>query len=304
MPQPATLCIQVLEVEAEAAGGHVAPTAHVFSVATVSRVHYLVVADATARAAWVGALSSALRQHNEAQAERRRRRGAQAAAETAVPSSGMLASHSAVNLEELGGGGAGDELQASELFLHKSSRWRCRRRRVLNCRRLAFPPPPPNATSATATVATAATAAAASAAAATAPPPHPCDVVARALRLSFSAHSELDARSLATFLDAAAEVKRCNLRRLSERDRLTFFLNAYHLMVSHAHLRPGTCSLVITPFLHLTGQPRVPRARPALLLARMALLLQHHRVRGGRRHLLAVGARALHHPRQQVATQP
>ena len=76
------------------------------------------------------------------------------------------------------------------------------------------------------------------------PPPHPCDVVARALRLSFSAHSELDARSLATFLDAAAEVKRCNLRRLSERDRLTFFLNAYHLMVSHApplprHTLPG-----------------------------------------------------------------
>ena len=78
-------------------------------------MHYLVVADAAARAAWVGALTGALRQHNEAQAERRRRRGvqAQAAAEAAAPSSGMLASHSAVNLEELGGGGAGDELQAS-----------------------------------------------------------------------------------------------------------------------------------------------------------------------------------------------
>ena len=302
-------------MEAEAAGGHVAPTAHVFSVATVSRVHYLVVADAAARAAWVGALASALRQHNEAQAERRRRRGAQAAAEAAPPASGMLASHSAVNLEELGGGGAGDELQASELFLHKSSRWRCRRRRVLNCRRLAFPPPPPpNATSATAaTAATAAAstaaAAAATAAAAAAPPSHPCDIVARALRLSFSAHSELDARSLATFLDAAAEVKRCNLRRLSERDRLTFFLNAYHLMVSPAylsfptaHLRKGNMlspgNRVSPPSFCHTGQPRIPRARPALLLARMALLLQHHRVRGGWRHLLAVGARALHHPRQ------
>jgi len=119
------MCIQVLEVEAEAAGGHVAPTAHVFSVATVSRVHYLVVSDAPARLAWVDAISSALRQHSEARAERRRRSAAPAAAapaaaeaaaeaaEAAAPSSGLLASHSALSLEELGGGGAGDELQAN-----------------------------------------------------------------------------------------------------------------------------------------------------------------------------------------------
>ena len=106
------------------------------------------------------------------------------------------------------------------------------------------------------------------------PPPHPCDVVARALRLSFSAHSELDARSLATFLDAAAEVKRCNLRRLSERDRLTFFLNAYHLMVSHApplrrHMLPGYHPI------HLPYRSATPTSTPHTLPGYHPLILPH-----------------------------
>jgi len=79
--------------------------------------------------------------------------------------------------------------------------------------------------------------------------------VARALRLSFSAHAELDARSLATFLDAAAEVKTCDLGRLDEVEQLTFFLNAYHLMVTLTLALALALTLALALSLTLAGSP-------------------------------------------------
>merc|ERR1740130_1734170 len=102
--------------------------------------------------------------------------------------------------------------EAIEVFLHKSSLWQHGARRVLNCRRLTF----------------------------TGACSKPCEAVSAALRLSFAAHEEPESRqALVAFLDAAAAIKRCSLDVLSEAERICFFLNLYHLMISHAYLVLG-----------------------------------------------------------------
>jgi len=62
-------------------------------------------------------------------------------------------------------------------------------------------------------------------------------VVERALRLSFSL--EEGGGKLIEFLDAASELSSCSTASLSEAERLSFFLNLYHLMIQHAYLVLG-----------------------------------------------------------------
>ena len=65
----------------------------------------------------------------------------------------------------------------------------------------------------------------------------PCDVVERALRLSFTLDE--GGGNLIQFLDAAGEVAHCSMASLSEAERLTFSLNLYHLLIQHAYLVLG-----------------------------------------------------------------
>ncbi|GAX14092.1 hypothetical protein FisN_8Hh072 [Fistulifera solaris] len=96
----------------------------------------------------------------------------------------------------------------AEEFMHKSTMWRCKHRRLLNCARFSF---------------------------------HnrldvnedPVELVARVLRLALAGDSTR------TFLEAAALLKDTTTNNLTEERKLVFFLNLYHVMISHAFLVLG-----------------------------------------------------------------
>lgn len=96
----------------------------------------------------------------------------------------------------------------AEEFLHKSTMWRCKNRRVLNCARFSFH---------SRLVAK----------------EDPLELVTRALRLA------LDGNATRAFLEVAASLKDTVTDNLSEDKKLAFFLNLYHVMISHAFLVLG-----------------------------------------------------------------
>jgi hypothetical protein len=98
----------------------------------------------------------------------------------------------------------------SEEFLHKSSMWDCKQRRILNCRQFSF---------------------------------HKQQVDALALgkeALSRAlAREDSNVAALGEFLDCAAKLKNVNANKLNDNERLAFFLNLYHTLLIHAFLVLG-----------------------------------------------------------------
>ncbi|GMH71831.1 hypothetical protein TL16_g05758 [Triparma laevis f. inornata] len=120
-------------------------------------------------------------------------------------------------------GGVGDD--PSDGFLHKSSVFKCKKRRLLNCRKFCFRgslADDLNTGSEESGMC-------------------PNLVVAEALRCALEPHDhEGNNENLKAFLNHASELKRCHIGGLSEKAKLTFFLNLYHLMITHAYLVLGT----------------------------------------------------------------
>ncbi|CAB9531330.1 Protein of unknown function, DUF547 [Seminavis robusta] len=101
-------------------------------------------------------------------------------------------------------------------FLHKSSLWDFKHRRVLNCRRFSFR------------------------AREKASRQDPLSLAEDALHKALDPRNESDDDILVSFLDSAAKLKEANVHGLGEEERLAFFLNVYHTMVMHAYLVLGT----------------------------------------------------------------
>ena len=101
-------------------------------------------------------------------------------------------------------------------FLHKSSLWDYKHRRVLNCRRFSFRARDKSSQH------------------------NPLLLAEDALRKALDPRNESDDEILISFLDSAAKLKEANVHDLSEEERLAFFLNMYHIMVMHAYLVLGT----------------------------------------------------------------
>ena len=100
----------------------------------------------------------------------------------------------------------------SKEFLHKSSMWNCKQRRILNCRTYFFRS---NYTL------------------------DPIGQVEDALIKALDPRQESEERNLCSFLDSAAALKQVDVSTLTESERTAFFLNLYHVMIAHAFLVLG-----------------------------------------------------------------
>lgn len=101
----------------------------------------------------------------------------------------------------------------AEEFLHKSSMWNVKNRRILNCGQFCFR--------------------------AQVNVKNPLILAEEALRLALNPSSDEDYQRRRQFLSSAAVLKRANVRGLPEESRLAFFLNVYHTMIMHAFLVLG-----------------------------------------------------------------
>jgi len=101
----------------------------------------------------------------------------------------------------------------SKEFLHKSSMWNCKQRRILNCRKFSFRNPEKHL--------------------------DPIEEVQDALRKVSDYIEEPDESNLCPFLDSAASLKSVDVSILTEDERSIFFVNLYHVMIIHAFLVLG-----------------------------------------------------------------
>jgi len=102
----------------------------------------------------------------------------------------------------------------TEEFLHKSSRWSCKQRRILNCRQFSFRDQGSFEIT------------------------DPSILVADTLRLALNPDL-LEVENLQSFLNGVSCLKNVNVSQLPEEERLAFFLNLYHVMIMHAFLVVG-----------------------------------------------------------------
>jgi len=105
-------------------------------------------------------------------------------------------------------------------FLHKSSMFQCKNRKILNCAKFYFR----NDSDSNAAANPLALAE---------------DALEKALKVPMTEGAEEDLERRRAFLDSAAELKRASVDNLDEESRLAFFLNVYHVMISHAFLLLG-----------------------------------------------------------------
>jgi hypothetical protein len=87
----------------------------------------------------------------------------------------------------------------SEEFLHKSSKWKCRQRRIMNCQHLAFRAKAGSSR-------------------------HPCDMINDTLRLALGLKDRMTCDGMLSFLHAAAELKSVNVRSLTEKEKFVSFM--------------------------------------------------------------------------------
>ena len=99
----------------------------------------------------------------------------------------------------------------AEEFLHKSSMWNCKQRRILNCRTFCFRPSDQD----------------------------PIKSVQVALRQALEPQEDSEETNLRAFLTCTSLLKGVNVNGLGEKERLAFFLNLYHVMIMHAFLVLG-----------------------------------------------------------------
>jgi len=102
-------------------------------------------------------------------------------------------------------------------FLHKSSLWNCRGRRIMNCKKFTFVDVIPESNADTQS-------------------DHPCEIVEKILRKASKLNAESSNSTLCSFLDSAADLKRVDASELSETERKVFFVNLYHVMIMHAFM--------------------------------------------------------------------
>lgn len=97
-------------------------------------------------------------------------------------------------------------------FLHHSSMWHCKGRRLLNCAKFIFRQNPDL---------------------------DPLVAAEEALAEAMTTQGDEAEEKRRLFLDGAAQLKAVDVNGLNEDARLAFFLNVYHLMISHAYLVLG-----------------------------------------------------------------
>mmetsp|Transcript_47222 Transcript_47222/g.71426 ORF Transcript_47222/g.71426 Transcript_47222/m.71426 type:complete len:861 (+) Transcript_47222:24-2606(+) len=107
----------------------------------------------------------------------------------------------------------------SDEFLHKSTVWSCKQRRILNCRNFVF-------TSLGQAGVQSKTC-------------QPNEVASEALQKVLEPMEHSEEANLRAFLDSASALKAVNVSDMPESERLPFFLNLYHIMVMHAFLVLG-----------------------------------------------------------------
>lgn len=100
-------------------------------------------------------------------------------------------------------------------FLHCSSIWSCKGRRVLNCKKYLFnyDKKPMKET--------------------------PCRFSEQLLQKALTLNSKSSHKSLCSFLDSASLLKAVDVSMLEEPDRKAFFINLYHIMIMHAFVVLG-----------------------------------------------------------------
>ena len=99
----------------------------------------------------------------------------------------------------------------AEEFLHKSSMWNCKQRRILNCRTFCFRPSGQD----------------------------PVKSVQDTLRQALEPQEDSEEANLKAFLTCTSLLKGVHVNGLGEMERLAFFLNLYHVMIMHAFLVLG-----------------------------------------------------------------
>ena len=111
----------------------------------------------------------------------------------------------------------------SSEFLHKSTLWRSKKRRILNCRKYFqddFMETNKNNSSNE--------------------QKDPCEIVQKSLSLVLELQDDSsNIPKLVEFLNLVSELKFINISELTENSKKAFFLNIYHLMVSHSFLVLG-----------------------------------------------------------------
>ena len=208
--QPPSLTIyltELLAVERVEADSAPVPEMAMISLATVGRIYYYCVGDDEQRTRWIDALKAQISQVRASSAWLGGIKGNEALTHPAAAAA--LDASASLSMETS---------DPSVAFLDNSPRWKCGKRRILNCRRIL----PLRMAQ---------------------PPPDPCAAVAQALRMSFEPTAALsdggDDEGLIHFLDATCELRHCSVRALSEAQQLCFHLNLYHLMTQHAYLVLG-----------------------------------------------------------------
>uniref|UniRef100_A0A6U6J9H7 PH domain-containing protein n=1 Tax=Odontella aurita TaxID=265563 RepID=A0A6U6J9H7_9STRA len=180
------------------------PGCHVLSIETTGRRIYLMFFSETESNNWLDGLS----QYVTADAQPKPK-------ETNIlfdPLSSSFAS--------LTGSSLHDEFLAlnndpTEEFLHKTSMFSCKDRRILNCRKFSF-----TGIDGTQGV-------------------DPCHVVETALREALDPIEDNEVSNLCKFLDSTSDLKTVNVSELTGAERMAFFLNLYHVMATHAYLVLG-----------------------------------------------------------------
>ena len=160
--------------------------------------------------------------------------------------------------------------QPSDEFLHKSSIWNYKNRRILNCGEYRLK--------------------------CTSELENPLDMVTEALRLSVEANRDESGERRHLFFRCAGALKRAMVQTLSEKSRLAFFLNLYHLMVMHAFLvlgPPGSGLKWISFFNNLAYEVgddifsiselehciiRAQMTHPSQLISRFVIPKSHYRM--------------------------
>ena len=121
-------------------------------------------------------------------------------------------------------------------FLSKSTMWNCQKRKILNCRRYSFRSSHSKNAEDTLQLAELA--------------------LEKVLLLRRNGEVVADDSNLRQFLDYAASLKDADARSLNEEEKLSFFLNLYHIMIMHSYiiLGPPTGSEWISYFNTISYQ--------------------------------------------------
>ena len=174
------------------------PNSFFLSISTLGRTIYLMFSDEFKRTGWFDAIQEILRLSQSGTSDN-----------NSVSSGESNASYTLL----------ADVNNPAEEFLHKSTMWSCKNRRLLNCAKFSLHSRKVGKKDS-------------------------LELVESALRLALnvmsdSSPAQADPAMPRDFLCAAALLKDADVQSLSEDRKVVFFLNLYHLMILHAYLVLG-----------------------------------------------------------------